>query len=396
MKKNWPVYIFIILILLLIFSLIQSNKSEDSKPIQFSNVSFLDSYYGQPERKLIQDIQLNPDDPVIKKNLEIIGKANAMEQKKLLLGANTICVFKANKYLPYTFEQFVNTFTGLILPQQLLTGGGPLRVSNGNYKLVDFDKVKPVDPDRAVFYGIAPKLFNKARDQGACGSCWAYSGVTAIEAQVVKKFLIENPAYVSVQYYIDCVQQCKGCKGGFPLFVYEQVAKDGYVVWDDYAPYLGKETGTCAPPRQRFPYQLQGTVVFSKDDAAYFTANQITDAFQFQNLELSVPTNVGIEKIKKILFNYGPISALIYVDDKLPFYSSGIYKTMDEKDGVKQKPNHAIVIGGYGINVYGERYWIIRNSWGPEYGEQGNVSLSMDSPICGLDIPIFDDIPPLL
>lgn len=395
MKKNWPVYSFIILLLLIIFAIsLYNNRSDNNKPIQFSNVSFLESYYGQPEKKLIQ-APTDTNDPAVRTNLEIIANANAMEQKKLLLGANTICVFKANKFLPYTFEQFVNTFTGLILPQQLLAGG-PVRASNGNYKLVDFDKVKPVDPDRAVFYGIAPKLFNKARDQGACGSCWAYSGVTAIEAQVVKKFLIENPAYVSIQYYIDCVEQCKGCKGGFPIFVYEQVAKDGYVVWDDYAPYLGKESGTCAPPRQKFPYQLQGAVVFSKDNAGYFTANQITDAFQFQNLELDVPNDSTIEKIKKMLFNYGPISALIFVDDKLPFFSSGIYKTVDTKDGVKQKPNHAIVIGGYGINVYGENYWIIRNSWGSEWGEDGYVPLSMDSPICGLDIPIFDDIPPLL
>jgi hypothetical protein len=393
MNKNWPVYVFIVLILIVIFSIYLTNRSHsEEEQFQFANVSFLDSYYKE-NRRLAQEP--NPEDPIIKTNLEIISKANAMEQKKKLLGANTICVFKANKFLPYTFDQFVNTFTGLILPQQLLAGG-PVRASNGSYKLVDFDKIKPVDTDKAVFYGIAPKLFNKARDQGACGSCWAYSGVTAIEAQVVKKFLIENPAYVSTQYYIDCVQQCKGCKGGFPVFVYEQVAKDGFVVWEDYAPYLGKETGTCSPPRQKFPYQLQGSIVFSKDNAAYFTADKLTDAFQYQNLELDVPNEATIEKIKKILFNYGPISVLIYVDDKLPFYSSGIYKTVDTKDGVKQKPNHAVVIGGYGINVYGERYWIIRNSWSDTYGEGGNISLTMDSPICGLDIPVFDDVPPVI
>ncbi len=370
---------------------IQNNKKILNERIQFNQVSFLDSYYLE-NRKLVQEPNL--EDPVIKQNLEIIAKANAMEQKKKLLGANTICVFKANRFLPYSYDQFVNTFTGLILPQQLLAG--PVRASNGSYQLVDFSKIKPIDADKAVFYGIAPKLFNKARDQGACGSCWAYSAVTAVEAQVVKKFLIENPAYVSTQYYIDCVEQCKGCKGGFPVFVYEQVAKDGFVVWDDYAPYLGKESGTCAPPKQRFPYQLQGAIVFSKDNAAYFTKDKLNDAFQYQNLELSVPDKVMIDKIKQILFNYGPISVLLYVDDKLPFYSSGIYKTVDTKDGVKQKPNHAVVVGGYGINVYGESYWIIRNSWGSEYGESGNIALSMDSPICGLDIPVFDDVPPTI
>jgi hypothetical protein len=406
MKRNWPIFVFFILIIILIFyfSVVNQNQKAN-KPLKFAPVSFLDSYYTENRslsnnisRKLVQEPNLN--DPAVKQNLEIINKANALEQKKKLLGANTICVFKANKFLPYTFDQFVNTFTGLILPQQLLAvrAANGTRAANGsnNYQLVDFSKIKPVDADKAVFYGIAPKLFNQARDQGACGSCWAYSAVTAVEAQVVKKFLIENPAYVSTQYYIDCVEQCKGCKGGFPIFVYEQVAKDGFVVWDDYAPYLGKESGTCAPPRQRFPYQLQGSIVFSKDNAAYFTKDKLNDAFQFQNLELSVPEPAMIEKIKQILFNYGPISVLIYVDDKLPFFSSGIYKTVDTKDGVKQKPNHAVVIGGYGINVYGESYWIMRNSWGESYGEAGNIPLSMDSPICGLDIPVFDEVPPVI
>jgi hypothetical protein len=401
MKRNWPIFVFFLLIFLLVIYLsIQNNKDQFNKPIRFANVSFLDQYYSEKEnRKLVQEP--NPEDPVIRQNLEIINKANAMEQKKKLLGANTICVFKANRFLPYTYPQFVATFTGLILPQQLIGGqtvhnssiAQPLHISTPlptGIKKVDFAKIKPVDADKAVFYGIAPKLFNKPRDQGACGSCWAYSAVACVEAQVVKKFLIENPAYVSTQYYIDWVKECKGCKGGFPLFVYQQVA-------NDVRPYLGKESGVCEPPRQRFPYQLQGSIVYGNNgEAGYFPKDRLTEGLSYQNLELRVLSDPEIENLKKVLFNYGPISALIYIDDKLPFYSSGIYKTVDNKDGVKQNPNHAVVIGGYGINVYSERYWIIRNSWSTEYGEGGNIILSMDSPMCGFDIPIFDDIPPLV
>lgn len=382
--NNSLVFLFgiILLFLISILSVTKENTSKNLFPVSFINqpLSFAP--------KLIQDV----NDPVIRRNLEIIEKANDMEQKKKLAGAPTICVFKPNKFITYSYEQFIDTFTGLVLPQFL----GPIRAQTETIKPLDFSKIPPVDPDRSVFYGVAPKLFNKARDQGACGSCWAYSAVTVIEAQVVKKFLIENPAYLSTQYYIDCVEQCRGCEGGFPVYVYEQVAKDGFVVWDAYAPYLGQESGVCQPPKERFPYQLQGVIVFSKNDAAYFPANQIEQAFQYQNLELQIPSDDMINKIKKILFTYGPISALIYVDDKLPYFSSGIYKTVDTKDGVKQNPNHAIVIGGYGINVYGERYWIIRNSWGSEWGEDGYVPLSMDSPISGLDMPVFDNIPPLL
>jgi hypothetical protein len=382
--NNSLVFLFGVILLFLISILSITNHPSGSQPFP---VSFINQTSNLGPR-FIQDV----NDPVVKQNLTIIEKANDMEQKKKLAGAPTICVFKPNKFITYSYQQFIDTFTGLILPQSL----GPVRAQSTVIRPLDFSKIPPVDPDRSVFYGVSPKLFNKARDQGACGSCWAYSGVTVIEAQVVKKFLIENPAYLSIQYYIDCVKECRGCEGGFPIYVYEQVAKDGFVVWDAYAPYLGKETEVCQPPKEKFPFQLQGVIVFSKNDASYFPSNQIKQAFEYQNLELQVPSDDMINKIKKILFTYGPISALIYVDDKLPYFSSGIYKTVDTKDGVKQNPNHAIVIGGYGINVYGERYWIIRNSWGSEWGEDGYIPLSMDSPISGLDMPVFDNIPPLI
>jgi hypothetical protein len=380
MNNKYVLFVFVIILIFLIVMLSsQTKQQKDTFP-----VSFIQRSLGH---KLIQN-----DNPVVASNLAIIEAANDMEQKKKLAGAPTICVFKPNKFITYSYDQFISTFTGLILPQFL----GPVKAQTEVVNRIDFNKIPPVDPDKSVFYGVSPKLFNKARDQGACGSCWAYSAVTVIEAQVVKKFLIENPAYLSTQYYIDCVKECRGCEGGFPIYVYEQVAKDGFVVWDAYAPYLGQETQTCQPPKEKFPIQLQGTIVFSKNDAAYFTSDKIEDAFKYQNLELQVPTPDLINKIKKVLFNYGPISALIYVDDKLPYFSNGIYKTVDTKEGVKQNPNHAIVIGGYGINVYGERYWIIRNSWGSEWGEDGYVPLSMDSAISGLDIPVFDNVPPLV
>lgn len=423
MNQSW-IFLFIILLLVLIF--IVSSKSKNQKEIL--PITYIQETVTP---RLIQ----NENDPVVQKNLTLIESANDMEQKKKLAGAPTICVFKPNKFITYSYDQFIATFTGLILPSALgptrantpavkylnpyeprtlaYQGFDPdhtddflhiqqrdidsiMRIQTETGRPLDFSKIPPVEPDKSVFYGVSPKLFNKARDQGACGSCWAYSAVTAIEAQVVKKFLIENPAYLSIQYYIDCVKQCRGCEGGFPIYVYEQVAKDGFVVWDAYAPYLGQETQVCQPPKEKFPFQLQGMIVFSKNDASYFTAQEVEKAFTYQNLELDIPNNDTINKIKKILFNYGPVSALIYVDDKLPYFSNGIYKTIDNKDGVKQNPNHAIVIGGYGINVYGERYWIIRNSWGSEWGEDGYVPLSMDSAIAGIDIPVFDNIPPTL
>jgi hypothetical protein len=52
-------------------------------------------------------------------------------------------------------------------------------------------------------------------------------------------------------------------------------------------------------------------------------------------------------------------------------------------------PNHAVIIAGFGVDLDGEEYWIIRNSWGKDWAESGYFQLSVDSPICGLTLPIL-------
>jgi C1A family cysteine protease len=340
----------------------------------------------------------NPDEDqekrkqIVKQNLQKIYQYNQEETKKKEINAKA--KFSANKFLPYTHDEIVQNFTGLAIPRHLLQAD-PVPVST-NYHLIDMDQIPSTESKKDIFYGISPKLFNKARDQGICGSCWAFSAVTAIEAQIVKKYVTENPAYVSVQYYIDCVKKAKGCEGGFPLYVYEKLAEDGFIPWDVYTPYSESKSEICTGSKLNLPIDLKGIICFGKTDVAYFDKDHIKDSENFYNLELTVPDAKMKEKIKKILFEFGPLSILIYVDHKLPYISSGIFIANNKKDGKLMYPNHAVVVAGYGMNIYGEDYWIVRNSWGSEWAEDGYVQLSTKSHISGLNIPILEKEPPLI
>ena len=329
---------------------------------------------------------------IVKQNLQSIYQYNQDETKKK--EKTVVAKFAANKFLPYTYDEIVKNFTGLAIPQHL-TQPDPVPASE-NYHLIDFDQIPSTDAKKDIFYGLSPKLFNKARDQGICGSCWAFSAVTAMEAQIVKKYVTENPAYISAQYYIDCVKKAKGCEGGFPLYVYEKIAEDGFVMWDKYTPYSENQNDICAKPKYNLPIDFKGIICFGKDQAGYFEKDYIKESENFYNLELRVPDDKMKEKIKKILFNYGPISMLIYVDQKLPYISSGIFIANNKKDGKIMYPNHAVVMAGYGVNIYGEDYWIVRNSWGSEWAEDGYVQLSTKSHISGLNMPILEKSPPLM
>ena len=340
---------------------------------------------------------------VMKENLELIKISNQQEkERKSKIGDITVATFEPNKFLPYTYNEIIQNFTGLNIPENFIENeASPKKTqmdgSNNEikYQRIDFEKIPDTGAKKDIFYGVSPKLFNKARDQDKCGSCWAFSAVTVVEAQIVKKFLSESPPYLSIQYYLDCVKQARGCEGGFPIFVYEKILEDGFVPWDYIIPYTAT-TDVCIIPLKKFPVNIKGVIAADKNDIVFFKRENIVYAEIFNNIELTIPDSIMIEKIKKILFTYGPLSVLIYVDEKLPFFSNGIYLAVDKKDGIKQNPNHAVVIGGYGINVYGQDYWIIRNSWGSEWAEDGYIQLSTKSPISGITMAIFDEIPPLL
>ena len=78
--------------------------------------------------------------------------------------------------------------------------------------------------------------------------------------------------------------------------------------------------------------------------------------------------------------NYGPVAVGIHVSPYFQRYSSGI---IDDPSCVNQAPNHGVTVVGYGTDR-GHEYWLVRNSWGPNWGESGYFRMARNKNMCNI------------
>lgn len=185
-------------------------------------------------------------------------------------------------------------------------------------------------------------------NQGACGSCWAVAAATALEMHMELQTGFFQP--LSYEQLVDCVPNPKhcggtgGCKGATAELAMDYVRHHGLVFASNYKGYGSGGDGTCRQPTQ--------------------------PAIQIENFQ-QLPVN-QLRPLLEAVANVGPVAASADASD-WSFYSSGVF------DGCKKDAtvNHAILLVGYGKD--GKDYWLIRNSWGSGWGEEGYIRLQRHS-----------------
>jgi len=193
------------------------------------------------------------------------------------------------------------------------------------------------------------------KNQGHCGSCWTFSTTGALEAHHFMKY--GNRVNLSEQQLVDCAGDFNnhGCNGGLPSQAFEYIMYNGGLDSEDAYPYKGVD-GQCAYASEGVAAKVAGVVnITSFDEAA------IEDAVAF----------------------HGPVSIAYQVSPDFRLYKSGIYNGTCASD--QQSVNHAVVAVGYGREgLFGTKYWRVRNSWGPTWGEDGHFRILRGVNKCGL------------
>ncbi|KAL1781367.1 pro-cathepsin H [Sigmodon hispidus] len=192
------------------------------------------------------------------------------------------------------------------------------------------------------------------KNQGSCGSCWTFSTTGALESAVA----IASGKMLSLaeQQLVDCAQNFNnhGCQGGLPSQAFEYILYNKGIMGEDTYPYRGKN-GHCK-------FNPKKAIAFVKD-VANITLND----------EKAMVEAVAL---------HNPVSFAFEVTEDFMMYRKGIYSSTTCHQ-TPDKVNHAVLAVGYGEQD-GILYWIVKNSWGTQWGDKGYFLIERGKNMCGL------------
>ncbi|RZC37668.1 cathepsin L1 [Asbolus verrucosus] len=240
-----------------------------------------------------------------------------------------------NQFTDYTEEEMMPYTHGLELPLEMPE---PLINITSTY----FLDVKAPTALPSSFDWRSRGVVTPVKNQGSCGSCWAFSTTGALESHY--KIRYRSTVTLSEQQLVDCVRNAQGCRGGWMNNAFTYIARNGGINYDRDYPYQAKD-GPCRYRSGKPRVTIRGY--------AYLTvANE--------------------NMLKQMVATRGPISVAIDAGGNFGGYRSGVYYNPSCSTS---KFTHAVVIVGYG-NENGMDYWLVKNSWGPDWGQNGYIKMA--------------------
>jgi C1A family cysteine protease len=186
------------------------------------------------------------------------------------------------------------------------------------------------------------------KNQGQCGSCWAFSTTGAVEGAVA--IATGKLTSLSEQQLVDCAGSTgnQGCNGGLMDNAFEYIINNGGLAAEaDYA--------------------------YTASDDKCKKVDSVVNIKGFKDV------SAGSEADLKDAVNLGPIAIAIEADQQgFQFYSGGVFAGSCGKN-----LDHGVLLVGYGTES-GKDYWLVKNSWGDSWGDAGYIKLAQGMDQCGL------------
>ena len=229
------------------------------------------------------------------------------------------------------------------------------------------DRIASPEPNPLIEAMTLPERFDwreqggytEAKDQGSseeCYPCWSYALIGAAESAI--KIATGNAFDLSEQQLLDCNTKGYGCDGGF--ISGWTALRDYGAVLDSCYPYIAQD-GDC-----------------SESDCE--PVGWISGVY---------PVPYTINSLKYALMHHGALSCSMTVYQKFMFYKEGCF----QKDG-SESINHGVIIVGWDDTLCdGDGAWMVKNSWGTEWGDGGVAYMKYDTCNIGKDAQWFEYSP---
>merc|ERR1711997_372737 len=202
-------------------------------------------------------------------------------------------------------------------------------------------------------------LITKPKDQMSCGSCAAFAAMSTIETCMRRAGTPLDGLDLAEQHLVDCGYNpssgMNGCNGAWI---------------GAYQSWMGQSKPDVSHEAQ-YPYLDRDPNLKCMGKPTWNTGAKVTSAI--------TDYSCNEDKLKKLVYKYGAVATGIYAsDNSFGNYAKGVFDTCSST-----KMNHAVTVVGYGTEN-GKPYWVVKNSWGANWGDGGYIKIARGNSECGI------------
>ena len=271
-----------------------------------------------------------------------------LEHNKAYLAGQSTWFEGINEFSDIPDEEFFASHTGLIEEEE------PEEPNRDSRVVIDEALLSSLP---ASYDSVSLGLVSPVKKQGTCNSCVAF-GTIALAETCFKKITGKFGDY-SEQHLLDCAYGTRlvnGCKGSW-LFGYASwlAFKKPKLASEKTYPYTGR-VETCRTNYEEFN---QGAKITRSITTGWKRGNE--------------------KNLKALVYKHGAVMVVVAAHDNFNRYKGGVFSGCSKW----KKLNHAVVVVGYGTED-GVDYWLVKNSWGTSWGEQGFIKIQRGVNMCGI------------